>query len=115
MAGIVFVALGARAIIPLGYMPGDLLAGEFMVLCPSSNAPELFKSEHHAHADHKKSGIDADTTCPIGTVLLVAAISAPLAPSLELPKPELALVVREWGLVAKSVAPRHRSRAPPLA
>ncbi|MEM8815354.1 MAG: hypothetical protein AAGE85_05975 [Pseudomonadota bacterium] len=38
---LIVLTLAVRAIVPLGYMPGKLLAGEFMVLCPAGSAPSF--------------------------------------------------------------------------
>ena len=59
-AVLVAVALLLRAAVPLGYMPGKLFAGEFMVLCPVGSAPsyalldttrsEAGSGHHNTHA-----------------------------------------------------------------
>lgn len=37
----IFSAIAVRAIVPLGYMPGDALAGEFLVLCSQGISQEM--------------------------------------------------------------------------
>lgn len=64
--------LVVRAAIPLGYMPGNLLAGEFMVLCPTAVPAavlQVLAGHDHGHADHT---IDSDRDCPIGSALQTA-------------------------------------------
>ncbi|MBT8080530.1 MAG: hypothetical protein KJO31_18260 [Gammaproteobacteria bacterium] len=72
----VMLALGSlmlRALIPLGYMPGNALAGEFVVLCPTGLSAELAQALHHGH-HHEQSTVDMDAQCPIGTALQSAAL-----------------------------------------
>ncbi len=71
--GVAVAGLLARALIPLGYMPGNLLAGEFMVLCPSGLPGQIAESLHHHHGE-SETVFDADRTCPIGAALQYAAI-----------------------------------------
>ena len=40
-----------RALIPVGYMPGNLLAGEFMILCPQG-VPAEFSGNFHSRCFH---------------------------------------------------------------
>lgn len=72
-AGVAIIGLLARALIPLGYMPGNLLAGEFMVLCPSGLPGRVGASLHHHH-ETSETAFDADRTCPIGAALQYAAL-----------------------------------------
>ncbi|MEM7500812.1 MAG: DUF2946 family protein [Pseudomonadota bacterium] len=72
------LALAMRALIPLGYMPGNVLAGEFMVLCPTGLPAGFLVDEEHQHHDHHDRGmVDADRACPIGTSLKYAAAAPP--------------------------------------
>lgn len=77
---IVLAAVVLRAIIPLGYMPGNLLAGEFMVLCPTGLPAGVSISsthDHHGHHDHgdgQDAMVDADRACPIGAALKHVAL-----------------------------------------
>jgi len=61
--------LALRALIPLGYMPGNLLAGEFVVLCPTGMPMEVMRALHHDHHDSEQAVMDVDQTCPIGLAL----------------------------------------------
>lgn len=73
-----FASLVVRAMIPNGYMPGNLLAGEFMVLCPQGLPLPAAQALHHDHgaknhgAENELS-FDADRACPIGSALLAVA------------------------------------------
>ena len=73
-----------RALIPLGYMPGNLLAGEFMVLCPTG-LPQALAAASHSHHGDDGPMLDADRACPIGVTLLYAAAlpTEPGAPHVE--------------------------------
>ena len=73
---VLVLGLVVRSAIPLGYMPGNLLAGEFMVLCPTGVPAELLQalSGHHAH--HEMSTVDIDRECPIGSALTPAWIGS---------------------------------------
>ncbi len=57
-ATLIALALLLRAAVPLGYMPGSVFAGEFMVLCPAGSAPSftllnaIQNGAEAAHADH---------------------------------------------------------------
>ena len=74
LAVLALAALLLRAIIPLGYMPGNVLAGEFVVLCPTGSAAKFAAALHGEH--HAESGqhLDMDADCPIGTALQAAAL-----------------------------------------
>lgn len=74
------LALGAvllRALIPLGYMPGNALAGEFVVLCPTGLPAAIAQTLHDGHLHHEPA-VDMDQECPIGNALQTAALPAPL-------------------------------------
>ena len=62
-----------RATIPLGFMPGNVLAGEFVVLCPAGLPADTVRQLHHDHAGHDEKTVDMDARCPIGTALQYAA------------------------------------------
>lgn len=80
-AGLALTGLVARALIPLGYMPGNLLAGEFMVLCPSGLPANIAHALHDHHDAATTITIEADKTCPIGAALQYAALPTDAAPS----------------------------------
>lgn len=74
------VGLAARALIPIGYMPGNLLAGEIMVMCPAGSAATIAMLQHeanhqHAHHNGDSETRSADETCPIGTALVLDVIA----------------------------------------
>ena len=118
--GLLFAVAGlvSRAIIPLGYMPGNLLAGEFMVLCPTG-APEIaavFGHGGHEHGGPDSDGmVDADRACPIG-VAMHYAVAPPSEPSVaglwngRDERPEVA----PPSFVEVSFAQSFRARAPPF-
>lgn len=106
------LALLLRMAIPAGYMPGNVLAGEFMVLCPEGLPAAVLQSLHKGHGHHDTPTLDADSACPIGTALQAAA--PPSAAPLPLPQaipPRLAV---SHGTVAERITTRrYDSRAPP--
>lgn len=109
------VCLSLRAMVPAGYMPGNLLAGEFMVLCPSGMQAEFVRQLHPGHGTHDQNVVDADTSCPIGSALQPAFLPAdeyPQAVSINLPRYTAEILHR---LFAATPLRRYRSRAPPLA
>jgi len=63
------MTLAIRALIPVGYMPGDMTAGEIVVLCPTGMPAEVMQALHRGHHDHDQSVVDVDRSCPIGTAL----------------------------------------------
>jgi hypothetical protein len=77
-AALLLGTLAIRALLPLGYMPGNLLEGKFAELCPVASAatyallPQDESHQHHAHHGHATDGNDysMDSACPIGTSLL---------------------------------------------
>ena len=101
------LGLSARIIIPSGYMPGNLLDGEFMVLCPTDAAAELLGHRHHTAqhgaASHEPAA-GADVTCPIGS-----ALTAAIAPAFALPAVH---VPRANRVVVHAVSPPRTGRAP---
>ena len=112
---LMLAALMVRAVIPLGYMPGNVLAGEFMVLCPTGlPAGFALSGEHHHHAD-TGTMVDAERACPIGAALQQAALPTDFTPT--------ALVDRlhDFSSASPPIAvfvhapARYHSRAPPHA
>lgn len=81
-AGLALIGLVARAMIPLGYMPGNLLAGEFMVLCPSG-LPANVAHALHNHHDAATVTVEADKACPIGAALQYAALPTDAAATVQ--------------------------------
>ncbi len=106
--------LTLRALIPLGYMPGNLLAGEFVVLCPTGVPAEVMRALHGDHHDHEQPVMDVDKTCPIGSAL--QPVWMPLADIAQ--EFDVAATPREIFYQRRTyrgiLTPRYRSRAPPL-
>lgn len=95
----VLLAVAVRAVVPTGYMPGSIPAGEWMVLCPASSAASYALLEaiapdaggtagshsHHAHHGHHghhghhaasgEASAAAPESCPLGNALSQAAIA----------------------------------------
>lgn len=103
-----------RALIPLGYMPGNIFAGEFMVLCPSGVPASFTMALGHHHHGQDTTAVDADQTCPIGTALQHAWLpQAHIEFSIEVP--QLDIVAIEIASVNSASTQRFYSpRAPPL-
>ena len=70
----VLACLALRALIPLGYMPGDALSGEFVVLCPTGLPASVARALHIGHDDHASNVVDVDRDCPIGSALNFASL-----------------------------------------
>jgi hypothetical protein len=73
-------ALLLRAIIPIGYMPAGADSGSWFALCPEMSPAGFIAilSGHDPHNHHDQHGDDAadDHRCPIGHMLLSAAVVA---------------------------------------
>ncbi len=100
-----------RAFIPVGYMPGNLLAGEFARLCATGLAAPLAHAGHHGA--HDGTELSADKACPVGLALKFAALPTAF---IELPpsvSPE-SFAVPQYGkpIDVLTRAP-FRARAPP--
>jgi hypothetical protein len=114
------VALGMaclvmRALIPAGYMPGNLLDGEFMVLCPAGMSPSLLSAAGNAHEGHEQDFLDVDRDCPIGSALQFAWMPMELNDSRsEMGLPVFAGATRDRTVITPAVRYYH-SRAPPQA
>jgi len=84
--GLLLATLAFRALVPLGYMPGNLLAGEIAQLCPAASAAtfELLNSSsahQHHHGEAGKELPSVGTACPIGSSLFFDALLALDSPS----------------------------------
>ena len=111
----VMLALGSlmlRALIPLGYMPGNALAGEFVVLCPSGLSAEIAQALHSGH-HHDQSAIDMDAECPIGSALQSAALPTLLPSPQLLATPERFVVPVTIARAAQQSAHYYTIRGPP--
>ena len=116
--GALLIALVTRSLIPLGYMPGDMLAGEPVVLCPVASATTLALlgqdgSHHHHHGSSTAPSVDE--SCPIGSALLLdlAIDSTGIAQLFA----DISIASTSPAGIAYSVAPRqfYPARGPPLA
>lgn len=113
VACLVLAALAVRALIPLGYMPGNLFAGEFMVLCPTGMPQSMFASGHHEHHESGDESASAEQACPIGSALQHAAVPMPEFPEISV-SGTYATQIRELFDVTATCAFHHYlSRAPP--
>lgn len=111
---LLFGCLLLRTLIPIGYMPGNLLAGDYMTLCPQGLPAAIAERFHAGHHGTGGTVLDADRLCPLATALLAAAPPpAEHAPVALVPPYESAES-------AFAVPPRsvlvflYASRAPPL-
>lgn len=112
-------------------MPGNLLAGEYMVPCPTAMPESVFalaapghgsqhhhKHHHHGHHDHHESPdaqdlLGAERQCPVGLVLnLLFTTTSALEPLAEQRHVEVYGVMRASSAAAAFIRP-YRSRAPP--
>lgn len=107
-----------RALIPAGYMPGNLLEGEFVRLCPAG-LPAFTRHEVHAghHDGQAEDGFSADSelssVCPLGAGFGQAGLLGALpAPVPAMAQANLAVPTSEkFPPAPTGVA--FRSRAPP--
>ena len=111
MLAILAATLLVRAFIPVGYMPGNLLAGEFARLCPTGLPAPLAHAGHHG--GHHETELSADQACPVGFALKFAALPTDFIESLPSVSPE-AFTLPQHGQPAdtQTIAP-FRARAPP--
>ena len=117
---ILIATLAIRALVPVGYMPGNLIAGEFAELCPVASAAtfELLGTqaghEHH-HGSTDAEAVSLGTACPIGSSLFFDAL-----PTLAVITDAQAIVhVYQDALRPQTVVsiafPNRHARAPPLS
>jgi hypothetical protein len=118
-AALLVATLAVRALLPIGYMPGNVFAGEIAELCPVASAATFSLLGSSAGHDHHH-GDDADsisvsTACPIGSSLFFDALPTLPAPE-QLQKFE---PVQQHAVGSRPkpavVAAAHRARAPPLS
>jgi len=118
---LVAAALLLRALIPVGYMPGNLLAGEFARLCPVGLAGIAVHGSHDRHATHDGHGDEGESadalsgeTCPIGFALKAAALFAEIGlPAVEV-FPDHPATVTVDAYLPGTAPQRFRARAPPV-
>lgn len=112
-AGLALAGILVRALIPLGYMPGNVLDGEFMVLCPSGLPAKVVHALHgHHDAD---AALELDRACPIGGALQYVALPTDVVDAVN---PEShPLFIAPEPVVFRGTRPLRlfRARAPPLA
>ena len=113
LAWLLAASLMLRALIPLGYMPGNVLAGEYMVLCPAGLPPLARASGHHEHHAAADETTSLDQACPIGTAMLQAAAPAPAFPELASPRPRSQLFMAPPVVGGDDFFRHYLSRAPP--
>lgn len=111
--------LAVRSLLPLGYMPGNLLEGKFAELCPvASAATYALLSKHDSHHQHDMPGDAAysiDAACPIGSTLFSAALPATF------PSAAIAPLANEYRQVhvlqsfSATPQPVYPARAPPYS
>ena len=115
---LLLATLAVRALVPLGYMPGNLLAGEFAELCPVASAAtfallgDAATHDHH-HGDESSSAVSVGSACPIGTSLYFDALPAlQFTADLQLQQQVLhdAIVTRQF---QATLAAAYAARAPP--
>ena len=118
VTGVLLASLAIRALVPPGYMPGHILDGEFMVLCPVASATTVAllqtrtSIEHH-HGGPDTNGPSVSSACPIGSSLffdVLPEVESRLLPVL----PQLlpARLSRDQVHV-KSIGQSHPARGPP--
>ncbi len=130
------LAVAMRAVVPTGYMPGSIPAGEWMVLCPANSAAAYALLEaiapagtgghdHHAHhGHHGHHGADsangasagAPESCPLGTALgQTALVDDPAAASQTLPRAAGVLPPPVAAPRAHPIDRHYPVRGPPIA
>ena len=86
-----FAALALRAVIPLGYMPGNLAAGTLVEMCPDgmpAGFVELLGGQHH-HGGHDANSDSASASieyCSMGHLLAPTAVAAGEPAILDIPR-----------------------------
>lgn len=111
---LLFGCLLLRTLIPPGYMPGNLLAGDYMTLCPQGLPAAVAERFHAGHHGTGSAVLDADRLCPLATALLAAA-PPPAEPAPLAPLPPYDSVKSETAVPPTSVLVLlYASRAPPV-
>jgi len=101
-----------RATIPAGYMPGNLLAGEFVRLCRAGLPPGAF-GEHHAN--HGDDAVEADGSCPVGFALQIVIVADTKSAQFAAPSSSAPYLPRSQWLPADAARSHEYARAPPPA
>lgn len=101
-----------RATIPVGYMPGNLLDGEYVRLCPVG-LPSTFASHHEGHDGHEESS-GTEASCPLGLLLSAVAIHGTAAIGENIEPQSLRPVAPAVLSVQRKPFRVVRARAPPV-
>lgn len=122
---VAYVAVVAKLLVPVGYMPGPLSAGLPVQVCDAGFAPivvheRVAHAGHGGHAHHGGTAHDHDKTselhwkyCPSGALAGAGAI--PVEYRIDLPHAEHErLALRDASGVTRTPFIAFRSRAPPL-
>src|SRR5258706_15683460 len=123
LRGVAYVAVVAKLLVPVGYMPGPLSAGLPVQVCDAGFAPVVVH-EHAAHGGHAHHGgtqHEHDQAselhwkyCPSGALAGAGAI--PIEYRIDLPHVESErLALRDATGVSRTAFIAFRSRAPPLS
>lgn len=121
------LAFAVRALVPQGWMPGDLAQGSVLMPCPTDPAmARIFAVDtppmaHSDHAMHDAAG-DADGFNPHDAppcAFTAVAANAPQPPFADIPAPPIpetqrAIPVRAPLILARIARERPPGRAPPL-
>ena len=115
-AGFATVAcLLIRALIPLGYMPGNALKGEYMVACPAGLPAATVTKSHHKHGKGGEKAVGSNRACSIGKALQSAALLPADTINFESSKTPVVSDVPKNDLFDTRFEARYHSRAPPLS
>ena len=114
IAALLYASLAIRVIIPIGYMPGNALAGEFLVLCPQGVPKDFAASLHHGHSSDDDHVLDIGSACPIGQGLNYDAL-----PNSDVELSAAPAIIEKafdslLAFHSPSFERRYASRAPPL-
>lgn len=109
--GILAAVLLMRAMIPVGYMPGNLLDGEFARLCPTGLPMSLAHAGHHAA--HDDTELSADKACPVGFALKFAALPTAQIESTFHARPDFFPAPQSGHSVDNVTVAYFHARAPP--
>ena len=123
LRGCAYVAVVAKLLVPVGYMPGPLAAGLPVQLCDAGFAPVVVHPHGHAgHGGHVHHGAHRDHDaaselhwkyCPNGALAASGAI--PVEHRIDLAHAESErIAVRDAAGVTRTAFIAFRSRAPPL-
>ncbi|MEO0437581.1 MAG: hypothetical protein AAF098_11805 [Pseudomonadota bacterium] len=138
-------SLAARILVPLGFMPGNVFAGEFLLPCPSAMPASVFQlglermgsesrahqttASHLGHAGHEHhfagstataSSGDADLVgserqCPIGSALSADIHSSTSSYIAVPPSLPPGTAITSSALTLNQVFARYYARAPPVS